>query len=184
MSYSNPLDNLRSVRENEHFVKSNSDALEAMRLRKKAREMGEATGVTDEDLINHLVELGIDVETVRILHLVPMIQVAWANGHIDQEERALIELAAQGRGVNERPKARALLTEMLSRPPTADLCNTALDFCRLVLTAEGDDGSGIENLQELALRVAEAHGGFFGIGAVTDSERRALEQISERLHRK
>lgn len=184
MSYSNPLDNLRSVRENEHFVKRNAEALEAMRLRKRAREMGEATGVTDEDLMTHLVKLGIDVETVRVLHLVPMVQVAWANGQINQEERALIELAAQARGVSERPRARELLSAMLEQPPTPEVCNAALDFCRLVLSAEGEDGSGIESLQQVALRVAEAHGGFFGIGAVTDGERRALEKIAKRLNRK
>ena len=181
MSDHNLLDSFRSVRENEHFRANNSKAMEAMRLRKQAREVGDETGVTDEDLMEHLAELGIDVETVRVLHLVPLIQVAWADGVIQPEERSLIELAAQARGVNERPKARALLAEMLAKPPSAEICAAALDFCRLVLGAEGEDGSGIESLQQSALRVAECHGGFFGIGAVTEAERRILEQIGERL---
>jgi len=181
MSYSNPLDYLRSARENEHFRKANAEALEAMRLRKRARELGEATGVTDEDLMTHLARLGIDSDTVRVLHLVPLIQVAWSNGMIDSEERALIELAARARGVNEKPKAKELLADMLHKPPTKEVCIVALDFCRLVLGAEGEDGSGLESLQHMALRVAEAHGGFFGIGAVTDGERRTLTQIAIRL---
>ncbi|MAO83024.1 MAG: hypothetical protein VX405_05975 [Myxococcota bacterium] len=183
MSYLNPLERFRSVSENEHFRKANTKALDAMRARKHAREIGDATGITDEDLMAHLVALGIDVETVRILHLVPLVQMAWADGAIQSEERALIELAAQARGVDERPKAKALLQAMLEEPPSAEVCNAALDFCRLVLNAEGEDGSGVESLQQAVLRVAEAHGGFFGIGAVTDGERRALEQIGERLHR-
>lgn len=89
----------------------NRDGLSA-----RVRSLRTATGITDDEALDGLVALGLTPETVRLLHLVPVVEVAWAEGGMSGRERKLICDLAALRGVRHGTAAFELLAEWLERP--------------------------------------------------------------------
>ena len=72
----------------------------------------------DADLARDLKQLGIDRKTLRALPLLPLVQVAWADGRIQDAERGLIREVARRYGLEG--EERVVLERWLARRPTAD----------------------------------------------------------------
>ena len=76
----------------EEFFKKESEKLRA-RLREQAdREtaraaLAEASGIGDAEVLDRLVQLGMSAETFAALSLVPLVEVAWASGKVEPQER-------------------------------------------------------------------------------------------------
>jgi tellurite resistance protein len=183
-----PLDNLRGAHEEEYFRKHNRELIDAMRQKmatdEEAKEIEAETGIHDQVILHHLAELGIDHDTVHMVHLVPLVEVAWADGQIHDEERELLLKAADSAGIKDGP-ARDAYEALLLKRPTQGYFDTALDFVRAMLVVMDEEharqASG--NLEELAYRIADAAGGVFGLwGRVDDKERDVLKHIADRLH--
>ncbi len=186
MSKDKPLDAVAKAHEEEYFRRRNAELIEALRRRIKieaeARELSEATGVHDEVILRHVAELGINHHQVPVLHLVPLIEVAWADGVIHPDERELLEhVAAQAGLVGP---ALELFEQLLTTRPTQGYFDAALEFVRAMLVAHDDDVSleAVENLTELAYRVADAAGGVWNLwNRVEEKEKEVLRHIAERL---
>ncbi|HEV8267074.1 MAG TPA: hypothetical protein VGR00_02525, partial [Thermoanaerobaculia bacterium] len=117
MAEKDPFGNLRHSKEEEYFHKKERELIE--KVRQRAR-LGEAAGVEDTTVLGHLEALGFDRDTVGLLHLVPLVQVAWSDGEVSAAERKEIHDAAAARGVAAGSPARAKLDGWLSkRPETA-----------------------------------------------------------------
>jgi hypothetical protein len=187
---SNDSDSLkkRGQANEDAYHRTQDEALiEGLRKRMQNQASAEAikaeTGVEDDALLARLAELGMTPETVPVLHLVPLFDVAWADGEIQDAERVLLNEAAAATGVTDGP-ARALFDEMLETPPNAQLVATSVAFISSLLhvlpAAEAEAAKN--NLLDLSVRVADACGGVFGLwGRIEDSERAALNRVAERL---
>jgi hypothetical protein len=90
-------------------------AAEADRAR---ADLGRAAGLTDPALAQELLDLGFTAETVVLLPLVPILQMAWAEGGITKEERDLIVRFARSRGIGENSAADLRLTEWMTDRPS------------------------------------------------------------------
>ena len=125
MSDKNPLDPIRASHEEEYFHRKNQMLIERLRQQlKQADEAGKlsaTTGIHDPDLMAWLAELGITADNAPILHLVPLFQVAWADGAIQPAERELLEQAAVETGVLPGTAAQAAFEQLLKAPPGARL---------------------------------------------------------------
>src|SRR5687768_16278843 len=92
-------------REDEYFWKKDQELIEKMRRAAAAdqarREIGAKAGIDDPELAAELEALGFTVETVLLLPLIPLVQVAWAEGGVSAAERQLIVKLARSRGVAE-----------------------------------------------------------------------------------
>lgn len=183
-----PLDKMRGAHEEEYFQRRNKELIEAMRqkmaVEAEASEIEAETGVHDDVIVKHLAELGIDHDTVHMVHLVPLVEVAWADGEIHDVERVLLLKAADSAGITEGP-ARAAFEALLDTRPTQGYFDAALDFVRAMLHVMDDEHAkqASHNLEDLAHRIADAAGGVFGLwGRVDDAEREVLKHISARLH--
>lgn len=181
-----PLDALERAQEETYFHKKDQALVEAMRQKLERERNAEAirteTGVADEALITRLVELGVDRESIPVLHLAPLLQVAWADGEIQGAERDLLLEAATATGLTGPGLAR--LEQMLTTRPEQAWFDAALDFIRNMLAAlpDGQADAARGNLEDLAWRVADASGGVFGLwGRVEDAEKNALRNIATRL---
>lgn len=184
----NPLDPVRASHEEEYFHKKNQELIERLRHQiqtaERARALETATGVHDAELMAWLADLGITPENARVLHLVPLLQIAWADGVIQPAERELLEKAAAEAGVLPGTPAHGAFLELLKAPPSRSYYEAALIYIRLVLTAlpEGDAAKARENIQSLCVQVARVSGGVLGLfSKVSDEERTALRQISAQL---
>ena len=173
--------------EEEYFHRKEREIIEKMRVRAAAEEqrrrLGQETGVGDDDVLRDLQDLGYTPETVMLLHLVPLIQTAWAEGGVTQKERDLIVKAARSRGITAGSPADQQLDLWLAQRPSGELFEKTLRAIRTILQAQPDDARATseKDLLELASAIAHASGGIVGFHAVSDEERQILAHISEEL---
>jgi tellurite resistance protein len=188
MSDSNaPLDRIRRAHEEDYFQKQNQALIAAMKqkleVQAAAEGLGATTGITDNALLERLANFGFDAETAAVIHLVPLIEVAWASGEIEPDEKELLLEAATAHGVTGGA-AKAKFDSMLAAAPPAEMLDAALDFIKALLVALPDDQSeeACLGLTELSYKIAEANGGVFGLFfKVDDEEKAVLRRIAERL---
>ena len=173
--------------EEEYFHRKEREIIEKMRVRAAAdeqrRRLGQETGVANDDVLHDLQDLGYTPETVMLLHLVPLIQIAWAEGGVTQKERDLIVKAARSRGITAGSPADQQLDLWLAQRPSSELFEKTLRAIRTILEAQPDDARAAseKDLLSLASAIATASGGIVGFRAVSDEERQILAHISEEL---
>ena len=183
----NPLGRLEGAKEEGYFRQKDAELLDALRAKMAHETTAEAikseTQVDNDALLIRLAELGITVDTIRVLHLIPLLDVAWADGEIQEVGHQLLLEAAEATGVTSGD-ARTLFEGMLETAPKAELVEAAVDFIAHLLDVlpEADATVARDNLLGLSWKVADACGGVFGLwGRVEAGEREALRRIGERL---
>ena len=82
--------------------------------------LAKASGINAPEVLDKLLALGIKAETVAALSIVPLVEVAWADGSLDARERQVILDRARDSGVAPGSTAQALLEAWLERRPDAD----------------------------------------------------------------
>lgn len=173
--------------EEEYFHRKEREIIEKMRVRAASDEqrqrLGQHAGVADEEVLRDLQDLGYTPETVMLLHLVPLIQTAWAEGGVSQKERGLIVKAARSRGITEGSPADQQLELWLEKRPSDELFEKTLRAIRTILHAQSPEArtASEADLLSLATAIAAASGGIVGFGAVSDEEKQILSRISEEL---
>lgn len=128
--------------------------------------------------------LGIDESTFSVLALLPLVQVAWADGTVQDQERELIlQLADEHYSLTS--DARDLLDSWLRHAPTDTYVSRGRRA--LVALAERDptfnlEAGSLSDVVEFAKAVANAAGGFMGFRAVHADEAAVIELIATTLH--
>ena len=173
--------------EEEYFHRKERELIDKMRVRAAAddqrRRLGEMAGVADEEVLSDLQALGYTPETVMMLYLVPVIQIAWAEGGVSQKERDLIVKAARSRGITEGTPCDQQLHLWLSTRPSDEMFEKSLRAIRTLLQAQPADArdASEKDLLSLATAIASASGGIVGFGAVSAEERQMLSHINDEL---
>ena len=83
----------------------------------KRAALSESSGLTNRDLLELLLALEIDSETLAALTLIPLVEVAWADGSIAQQERDAILAAADSVGITPESESYLLLDHWLKKAP-------------------------------------------------------------------
>ena len=175
--------------EEEYFRRKEKELIDKMRRHADAeaerRRLGEQAGVADADVLHDLQELGYTPETVMLLHLVPLIQTAWAEGSVSEKERSLIVQAARARGIQAASPADMQLNRWLSERPSEMFFDKTLRVIGTIMqTRPAEERQASErDLLSLCTAIASASGGVVGFGAVSADERRILQSITEELKR-
>ncbi|MEZ4234766.1 MAG: hypothetical protein R3F59_01095 [Myxococcota bacterium] len=130
----------------------------------------------------HLIHrMGLDRRNLRSLPLLPLVEVAWADGRIQPGESRVILEAADDRQLNDDD--RLMLEDWMRHSPSPAYLRSgrvALAWLR----RHGDpsiDPQTLEHLVDDAQRVAEAAGGLFGFRRVCRAERETLERLEQDL---
>ncbi len=134
----------------------------------------------NSQLIEDLKEEGFNTDSLRALYLVPLIDTAWADGKIQNEEKAEITLMMEKRGIQKGSTAHELLTGWLSKKPADEIwqkAKLAVEplFQELKAARHGDT----HWIVEAAERVAKATGS--GTDHISSEEKAVLQKISKRL---
>ena len=89
--------------EAEFFRRQEAALLQRLRdeeARRSARQaLAAASHITDEVLLDQLAALGIKPETLVALSLVPLVEIAWADGTVQASERQAILETARAAGL-------------------------------------------------------------------------------------
>jgi tellurite resistance protein len=168
--------------EEEYFHRKEKELLEKLKKRRTTeghlKDLSEATGTASEEVLQSLHELGYTRDTVALLHLVPLVNVAWADGKVSGPEHKMILEAARLRGVEESSPAYDQLEDWLQNRPDADLFDQTLR----VIGHLAEEGHESDDTLTQALAVASASGGILGLGNKVSSEEQALlERIAAAL---
>jgi hypothetical protein len=182
---------MRMAKEAEYFHKKEQELVERLRRRTQReaerQEMAEVTGIADEEVLRTLQELGYTRETICLLHLVPLAQIAWSSGSVTPQERDLALRLSEWRGVEKGSPAWEQLNSWLDERPTDEFFLTTLRIIRHIL--DSDTGkphvASRADLISFCIRIATASGGFLGLGnKISEGEQMALDQIVEELTRR
>jgi tellurite resistance protein len=134
----------------------------------------------DAALIRELNFLGVDTHTWPVLALLPLIQVAWADGEVQDAERALIlEMANREYQLDER--GHHALKNWLTHAPTEQYLSRGRSAARLLAARQPDIASADTMLAQCEA-VARAAGGLFGFRAIDAREQAVLDELSEALN--
>jgi len=189
MAKSDPLGDRRRASEEDYFRKREQELIEQLRKRAAAQadrqRLADATGIADEDLLTRLEDLGLTAETIRLLDLVPLVQVAWAEGNVSTRERELILEAARAHGIHEGTAAHAKLTTWLTSPPSEGLFESALRIIPAMIAGLPKDQQTASHRSLLGYleSIAAASGGIFGLRSVSPEERAILARVAGELER-
>lgn len=138
--------------------------------------------LTDPDLLQGQMEpIHAAATRVVLASLVPAIQVAWADGTIQERERALILKLADESGLAADAEAMERITGWLATPPSDEEMRTALAELRELDQASTDASSHSARVLEWARAVARADGGILGFGAINRDERAVLGELEAAL---
>jgi hypothetical protein len=179
----------RRVQEEEYFRRKEQELIEKLQQRGREeatrRQMAERTGVADEEVLRNLQELGFTPDTVMLLHLVPLLQMAWAEGGVSDRERDLIIEAARAHGIGKGSAADQQLTTWLVQPPSDAVFERALGAVAAILQARTSDEreSSQRDLVSRLTSVASASGGILGFGKISAEEQQVLTRVSEEIER-
>ena len=146
---------------------------------RRKRDIAGSLGTDDQALIERLVALGLDGDVAPVLHLLPMVQVAWADGSVSVSERRTILEAVEATGVAPGSKAATFIASLLESHPSEALLNEILAIMRDILAAKGLKPT---SLLEACQQVAQASGGMFGLGnRISSEEADAIRKVAKAL---
>jgi len=136
--------------------------------------------VDQAELEAGLQALGMTRQSWRALPLLPLVSVAWADGHVQDGERAVIERLARDFGVDD--DGMMLVTNWLAHPPTPEAAETGrhllVQLCRSGGIADEDL---LDDVVQFAHEVARAAGGFFGFGSIDRTEADAIDALASAM---
>jgi hypothetical protein len=150
---------------------------EARQTRKKT--LAEVSGITDEMVLDQLIAHDIHAETLVAFSLVPIIEVAWSDGKIQPAERVILLKAIEDAGIPKGGIAYQLMQQWLDRRPEPALMELWKSYTKVLMTElNGDAGDRIrQTVMGHARAVADAAGGFLGLGRVSRQEERVLQVL-------
>ena len=169
--------------EHEFFLKEDKLLIENLKTMKKLKETKEnlsaVSGIKDDNLLQKLVDLKIHPETVATLALVPLVEIAWADGEINAKEREAILKAASQSGFAPSSVDYSIVDRWLTHKPDAKLLEAWSKYIAALcskLTIEERASLKLETIGQ-ARAVAEASGGILGLGTISTDEQKMLQKL-------
>lgn len=186
MKYTDKVPGLKAkakALENSFFAKENEKILQQLRAasarEKKKKEFAEYLNIENDEVLEALVELAVEPETLVAFTLVPLVEVAWADGEIQDKEREAIIKAAVERGVEKDSPTGVLLSNWLQTKPDPVLLETWKSYIEELNASLG--GRTRDHMKQSVMgrarAIAEAAGGFLGVASISAAEKKMLDEL-------
>jgi len=183
MNADNPLEDRQRALE-AYFDQQDRELIEKMRRKLAAQEREEelsaATGITDKMILADLGKTDADIGAIAALGLIPLVEVAWADGRICPGESTAALQAAASMGVPEGSQAYALLKKWLTNRPSHGVVAPWKEYVKALAKTWGRDRT--RHIQKAimgrAASVAKSAGGILGLGnKVSAKEQAVLDEL-------
>lgn len=151
--------------EEQFFRRWDEELLKKLRdrahLEEVTKSLADKLHVEDPDLLARVVGLGVTLETGPAFLLAPLLQIAWAEGRVTPDERAVILAIARERGIEDGSPAHAQLLQWLAHRPADALFEASADCIRLGISVlpEPERTERIQEMVRSCRRMAAVHGG-------------------------
>ncbi len=174
--------------EAEYFSRKDADLVAKLKavFHKKVNKQSirEATGVTDEAILDRLVELNLNGELMAAFNLMPLVEVAWADGEIDEKEVRAVLSTAEQHMVAPGSSAYRMLETRLREGPVIEARKVWYLYAeklRNTLTTE-ELAQFRKDLVDACWNVAQASGGLLNLAfKVSLNERRVIDAVERAL---
>ena len=133
----------------------------------------------DDRLVQRLLDLGIRPEIVGAIAVIPLAEVAWADGTLDDREKRAIIARAEKSGVPAGSTGHDLLQSWLEHKPEPKLLTSWIHMVQGIceqMTAE-QVAAVRAGLVERTQTIAKASGGLLGVGAVSAAEAEMIKRL-------
>jgi hypothetical protein len=137
-------------------------------------------GMAGPEALKAVERAGYSAETVQVIAAAPLLEVAWADGHVSDGERLSILEEAVGMGIDGGPAYERLLDLLARRPSQRFFDNSRQALRSLLLAVSPTDGMrSWRRLMASCFRIAAASRST--IGRISGPERLAILRMSHDL---
>lgn len=176
--------------EDDYFRKKDQELVERMRRAaaeaETREELSARTGLRDPEMLREVLALGFTPETIGLLPLLPLVQVAWAEGGVTAPERNAVNALARARGIGEGSAADRQLAGWLTSRPDDQVFARATRLIGAILEAQGAEPGALtaDDLVRYCESIAGASGGVFGLKKISGDERALIATLAADLKRR
>ena len=173
-------DGVRSSLEEAFFYEKDSVLIENLKKIRRMEEtkeaLSEVSGIRNDAVLQKLVDLEVRPETLASLSVVPLVEVAWADGKIDEAEKDAVKRAAKQVLPDDAAIDLALIDRWLDVKPPDSMLEAWIHYIEGLSEALSDQERADlkECLIGQARAVAEASGGFLGLTSKISATERAM----------
>ena len=176
----------RSSFEEAYFRNKDVDTVEKLKkvfdAKRDREELRKATGITSDEVLDRMMAVNAKGEMLTAFKLLPLVEVAWADGSCDKKEADAVIVAAIKHGVPRDSAALEQIKAWLYRGPNPEARKAwamyAEELRKTLAPAELD--AFREDLLKTARQIAESGGGILR-ALVSKSEKTVLNKIAEAL---
>jgi hypothetical protein len=150
-------------------------------------ELRKATGIASDEVLDRMMAVNAKGEMLTVFKLLPLVEIAWADGTYDKKEGDAVIAAAIRHGIPRESAALERLKEWLHRGPNPEARNAWYMYAeqlRKTLTPQ-ELNTFREDLLQTARYIAEGSGGILGaFFTVSKGEKQVLKKITDALTHK
>jgi hypothetical protein len=150
------------------------------KMDKTKKDLSAISGIHNEGILEKLVSLDIRPETLASFTIIPLIEIAWADGTPDIKEQKSILAIVNSQGIFKKGDINyELVKQWLKRKPQPELIDAWDTYIRSLcrhLPKEGKDILKKEIITNARI-IAESSGGFLGIGKISDAEEKVIKKL-------
>jgi hypothetical protein len=138
-------------------------------------------GITEEKVLSDLVQAGVRAETLAAVDLVPLVEVAWCDGSVADEERDAVLNAAVSQGIKPGSASHDLLAQWLARRPDPAIGKAWREYVAELARIMPKDSVATlkKKFVDRCTRVAAAAGGFLGLATISHREQAKIEELAK-----
>jgi hypothetical protein len=178
------IGNARLILENAFFAERDSILIENLKTMRRMQETKDAlskvSGIRNDAVLQKLVDLNVRPETLASLAVIPLVEVAWADGKIDEAEREAVKKAARDVLPKDASIELQLVDRWLEQKPPENMLTAWTHYIEGLCEELGETEKSALKTELLgqARLVAQASGGFLGLTSkVSPQEKAILDQM-------
>lgn len=147
-------------------------------------DLRKSTGISDQATLERLAAANLSGEMMVAFKVYPLVEIAWADGKVDADERRAVLDAAAKSGVKPGSEAHKCLEGWLASGPSKDMRQAwqmyAAQLKKSLTPAEL--ATFRSDLAAYASKVAESSGGILGVvWRISPAEQAALDALTKQL---
>jgi hypothetical protein len=149
-------------------------------LKETKENLAKVSGITNEAVLEKLVALDIRPETLATLFAIPLIEVAWADGELQDGEREQLFQYAEKSGMRKKGLDPKIMSEWLKRKPDPALLEAWVHYMQALSRELGaaERQALKEEVMGDARTIAQAAGGILGFGKISAEEQKMIDRLA------
>lgn len=190
---SESIEKQRQAMHDAFFMDPDQELLDFLREQEQSQQedtreaLRRAAKVEDPRVLETLERLDVSAAAMTAFSLLPLVRLAWADTSISQNEFAALLQASQDEGIAYGTPSYRLLSRWLDERPSEQMIQAWIAYAEALSKELDEESLAVIRTATIdrAKRIAQASGGFLGLGDRTSTdERNALIDLQRALTKK